>query len=83
MAAKNKGLSFDAPKPLTTELEEQIMAIRSRIHELLVQSRLIYHDGSDSSILFVGPSSFWGAVIGRAYRECSLLGGFLPKREEP
>jgi ElaB/YqjD/DUF883 family membrane-anchored ribosome-binding protein len=66
--AKPQRATPEPPKPLRTELKEQIMEIRSRIHGLLVQSNPVYTDSSNSSIVFIGASSYWAALAddGRA-----------------
>jgi hypothetical protein len=56
-SAKNPRL--EPPKPLTTQLEEQIMEIRSRLHDLLLKSNLVYRDHSSDVVVFVEASSYW------------------------
>jgi hypothetical protein len=48
--------------PLSTQLGERVMEIRSRIHTLLTHSNLVYRDFSGNGVVFLGPSSYWAAL---------------------
>lgn len=62
MATTNrKALPAEAPKSLTTELWEQIMEIRSRIHELLSHSSLDHFESSHG-VSFHGATGSWRAL---------------------